>query len=955
MKTLFKILGIVIIILIAAVLLLPVIFKGKITELAKKEINNNLNAKVDFTGINLSLIKSFPNFNLGIDNLSVVGKELFEGDTLADIEEIDITLDLMSVINGSNYEVKKILISHPNVYIRVTENGQTNYDIALASEGDDTEPTDESESGSYQLTLKHFEIKDGQIIYQDDELGMKVSLLGLNHTLSGDLSEDKTTLKTKTEVNSFYLNYEGINYFANTHLAYDADIVADLKNEIYTLDKNVLNMNELQVSFDGSVSMIGEDINIVLSFDTPKTDFKTLLSLVPAVYATDFETVETSGKLSLSGYVKGIYNETKLPSFDLDLTVDNAMFKYPDLPASVTNINVKTKISNSGGSEDNTVIDVSKFHMELGNNPVDMNMLVKTPVSDPEIDGAIKGILDLATVKDFYPLEEGEKLAGSFIADVTLQGKLSSIENEQYQDFTAIGSMLIKNFEYETSYVDGTIAINNAQLNFSPRYLDLVNFTSNIGGNDLKADGKIENYLAYALSDGVLKGNLTTFSNYLNVSDLMGEDTGDAEASSETSTDTAAMSVVEIPGNIDFELKTTIKKLIYDNIEMQNVGGRMLIRDKQLILDKLAMNVLDGEMKISGKYSTEIPEKPEIAFHLNMSDIDIQQSYKTFAIISEYAPIAEKTSGKFSTEFDLYADLDQEMMPVYETMNGGGEIKTTPIVIKDVNTLDKIANALKYDKIRQMTIDKVMFEFEFKDGAVIVEPFDMKVNNLTANLSGSTAFDQSIDYNLTLDLPRKDLGQAANSVLNNMVDQANAKGANFSLGDMVAVDLLIGGTLTDPTVSTNLRNTGKELVGDVKEKVKEVINEKKEEITKEARERAQKILDDADAQAKKLISEAETQAANIRKGAADAAQKLRNEANKQASNIEAEGKKKGFLAEAAAKESAKKVRSEADNKADDLVKQADKQANDLVNKAKQEAKQIQDNARKQADEILKGN
>ena len=65
MKTFLKIFGIIIVIIIAAAILLPIIFKGKIVEIAKTEINKSVNAKVDFADFSLSLIKSFPNFNFG--------------------------------------------------------------------------------------------------------------------------------------------------------------------------------------------------------------------------------------------------------------------------------------------------------------------------------------------------------------------------------------------------------------------------------------------------------------------------------------------------------------------------------------------------------------------------------------------------------------------------------------------------------------------------------------------------------------------------------------------------------------------------------------------------------------------------------------------------------------------------------------------------------------------------
>lgn len=952
MKTVLKILGILIVLIIALAILLPIIFKGKIIEIAKDEINSSVNANVNFGDFNLSLFKSFPHFSLGLKDLTVTGVDEFDGDTLANIGSIDVTIDLFSVINGNNYEVKKISISNPDIHVIVTKDGKANYDIALP-EGEIPEETTstKSEGNTFVLTLKQFEITNGKVIYEDAESNMKLIVVGLDHRLSGNFTEDFTMLKTNTSMNSLTFNYDGIDYLNKSSLNYKADIEADLKNEIYTLSNNELKLNELLLVFDGSVSMVNEDINLVLTFNAPKTDFKNILSLVPAVYTKDFANVETKGNLALSGNVKGIYNENNLPAFQLNLSVSDAMFKYPDLPKAVGDINIDANISNKGGDADNTIVDISKFHLDMGGNPVDIKMLVKTPVSDPDIDGSVKGQINLSNVGEFYPLESGETLSGIIDADITLKGKLSTIENEEYENFTALGTLLIKELNYKSEILNEPVTISLAQLNFSPAYLDLVSFKSQIGKNDFQASGKLENYLAYYFKDEVIKGELTTRSKYFDLNALMPEETKQDTESTPTP-DSFSMSVVEIPANIQFNMASTFDRLIYDNINMENVSGRIEIANQKVMLKNLSMNLLDGEMVLNGNYSTVDPKNPEVDFNLNIKDINIQKAYKTFGFFAQYAPIAEKTSGTFSTQMGFQTKLDQTMMPVYESLTGSGELSTSPIKIQNVNTLDKIGDALKMDQLKSMDINKILMTFKFVDGKLQVDPFDIKYKDYKANIGGWTALDQTIGYNMDLNIPRSEFGSAANDMLNSLVNQANQQGTNFSLGETVNIGILIGGTLTDPKIKTALKESGKTLVEDVKEQIKEEIEKKKEEITQEARERAQKIIDDADKQAQKLVSEAEKQAAQIRKNAADAAQKLRTEADTQAKNVEVEGKKKGFLAEAAAKESAKKIRQEADKQANNLTSEADKQANDVVNKAKQQADKIRQDAQKEADKIL---
>ncbi len=840
----------------------------------------------------------------------------------------------------------------PRILVKSLADGKANYDIVPTSD----EPqavADNQEASPFAVSLKHLEISNAVIQYLDEAMGMNLLISGMDHKLSGNFSADATTLKTNTNINSLTVNYEGINYLDNLKVTYDAEINADLKNEIYTLKKNSLNINEVILNLDGSVSLLEEGYNLVLTFQSPKTEFKQLLSLVPALYTKDFESIQTAGKLEFDGNVKGVYTDDKLPAFNINLAVSDAMFKYPDLSESVSNININTNIKNQGGDADNTIIDVSKFHLQMGKNPVDMILNIKTPVSDPDINGNIKGKLEMADVKNYYPLEEGEKLSGSLTADITLKGKLSSIEKEEYEKFTALGFILVDGLQYESPLINGTVNISHAQLNFSPAYLDLVAFNLKIGENDLNAKGKIENYLAYVLKDDVLSGNFVTQSTYFNVLSLLPEET-EKEASLPETTEVSAISVIEIPADISFEMKSSFTNLIYDNYEFENVNGKIIIRDERLTLENLSMNLLDGEMKMSGYYTAIDPKKPEFDFNINIDRIDIQKSYNTFGTITRYAPIAKKTSGKFSTQLRLKSILDQEMMPLYETMTGLGKLQTSQITIKDVNTLNKLGDILKYEKLKRMVIDKVLFDFKFIEGKLIVEPFDMQVNKLKATLGGWTAMDESIDYALNLEIPRSEFGSTANDFLIGLVKQANDKGADFSLGDMVSLNTAIGGTLSNPIIKTNLKESGKNIMEEVKKEIGKEIEKKKEELTQEAKAQAQKILDDANKQADKLVTEAEKQAAQIKQEATNAGKKITDEADAQAKKLEEEGKKNGFLAETAAKEAAKKIRKEAKTQADNLVSEANKQADGVVNKAKAEANKIKQDAQKEADKILEG-
>ncbi len=955
MKTFFKILAILLVILALAVVFLPYVFKGKITSLAKQEINKQVVAQVDFTELNFSLIRSFPNFRLSIENLSVVGKNEFQGDTLAFIPGTHLIFNIIDIFRG-NYIISKISLVEPRISIWTKSDGKANYDIMIP-DSSGTVPQEEPDgSNNFSIHLKKFSIVDGQLTYIDNESKIYMTMKGINHTLHGDLGASRATLFTQTSCSDLMLQYEKSTYLNHVSLRYQSNMDADLNNSIYTFGKNELTINKLKLNFEGSVSMMKEGINLVLTYDAPSTAFKELLSLVPETYLKDYEGLETTGMFSLNGDVKGIYTNESYPAFSLNLAVQNGTVKYPDLPGKITNIGITSSITSPGGVLDHVVIDVQGMHMEMGNNPLDLRLKLSTPISDPEIDCNLKAQMDLATVKDYYPIDNTDLLKGTIVADIALKGKLSAIENQQYEQFLAMGSLVLQNMEYSSPAFKNPVVISQAQLNFSPQYIDLVTFGLNTGKSDLQASGKLENYLAYYLKDETLTGTMTVKSNFFNLDDVMDTSASEDEITTaptqETGTtasaDTSAR-VPQIPGNIHFVINSTFNHLKYDSLDMSQVTGKVLISDKKLWLEDLNMQISGGSMNVSGNYAALTPRTAQTSLLLKLNSLDIPTAFKQFALLRTYLPLAEKATGKFSGSVDFTTSLDAGLMPLYETFNGRGWLSANDLKVTGMNTLVKAAELLHYEELANLTLEKVLVEFKFVDGKLIVDPFDMKYQGIKGTLQGWTAFDGKIGYEMLVEIPRKKLGSDANQLLDNLVGEANKLGASFSIGDNIPFALVIGGTLENPTVSVGPGNgSAKETV---KETVKEVINQEIDKVKENLKVEAQKLIEDADKQASALIGEAEKQAAALRQQAEEAKTRLMDEAKKQGDKLIAEGKKNGMLGEMAAKKASSTVMSEAEKQGQNGIQEANKQADAIVNTAKASAAKIKADARKKADEM----
>lgn len=926
-RRIFKWTGITFLLLLILVIIAPFLFKDKLIQLAKDEANKSLNAKVDFGEFDLTLFSSFPDFRFKIQNVSVINKEPFLGDTLAFIKELSFDLNLKSVISGDKYQVNSILLDSPVINATVLPDGRASYDITKPST-DTTTGAPDTSATKFALQLKSLQIKHANISYNDMKGAMSAVLKDMNYTMSGDFTQDVFVLSNLLEIAETSFDMSGVGYLTKVKTYFKADLDMDMPNMKFAFKENEFGLNDLLLAFDGFVAMPKEDINMDLKFATKQTEFKSILSLIPSVYSKDFASVKTSGKLKLDGMAKGTMHSSpdgksdKYPSFEVNLGIADAMFKYPSLPKAVNNINIDVHVENKKDYLDATVIDVNKFHLEMGGNPVNLWAHVKTPISDPDLSAEVKAMINLASVKEFIPQEKGDDMSGIIKADIAAAGRMSSIERKEYEKFKLAGTLDVEQMKYKTASLPYDVLLNLMKMNFTNQFVELTAFDARMGKSDIKADGKIDNFMQYIFKDSLIVGHFNMQSNLMDINQLMGPSstsTASAEpAKPATGESPSSMSVVEVPGNIDFVLNATIGKLLYDNLVIENTNGNIVVRKKKLDMTNLKMGMLGGNVLLSGYYETTNPKKPTIDFNIRVENFDIQKTFTTFNTVQKIAPIGQYAKGMFTATLENFkAELDPHMSPVLTTLSGNGVFKTNSVAFSGFPPFMKLGEALKIEQLKNLTLDNVNADYEFKDGRIALRnPVKVKIGkSINADITGSTGFDQTIDYNWKMAVPTELFGSQANTVVAGLLGQANtAAGTNLSVPKIINVNVGFGGTIMKPTIKTNMKSDGKSAVENVKEQVVTAVKDK-------ANEEAQKILADAQAQVAKLKADAQAASDKIRAEGYAAADKQLEEV-------------KNPLAKVAAKKVAEAAKKEVDKKAQKVLDDADAKGNKILEDAK---------------------
>lgn len=878
MKKVLKITGAAVVLLIAALLILPMALKGKIAQVVKTEANRMLTAQLDFEELDISLLRHFPQASLDLNGLTLVAAGEFEGDTVVAARRISILVSPFSLLGSGGFEVGKVLLDRPEIYGHKAADGAVNWDVMKPSAERAEEVEESAEPSAFRLSLKDVRINDARLRYADDSTRMAAAVDPLTLRLKGDLSAARSVLGLTVKAGGVRYESEGRTLVSGIDVGLKADVDADLEKMCFVLSDNELSVNAIKLAMDGRVEMPEGRMAMDLKLKSSEIGLREVLSLVPAFYTNDFKNLTASGQLSLDAWAKGELAGDVLPAFRVALDVRDGRFKYADLPQAVTGIRVALAAANPGGAADATTVDLSEFAMTMAGQTLRASLHAATPVSDLQFRAAADGRIDLGAVKSVYPLPDSVQLAGRVGLDVKAAGRMSWLVPEKMEKIEASGTLSVEGMQAAVAGLPA-MEVDRVSATVSPQALTLDACALKVGRSDLQAKGRLTGYLAWLLRDGLLKGSLTLTSTLIDANELLGlvpeaadTDTpaaAPAESSAQPES-SAAADYVRVPGNVDLTLSAAVGSLLFQQMEVKDFTGTLTAREGTLSMDKLHMKAFGGKLDASGRYASTL-DVPTLGMNLGFVDASFAETFRQLDMIRKMVPLFARTGGNYSMKFDFTTRMQPDMSPDLMSLNGKGELTSSNIHLQNLEVLDKMGALLKNDKLKNLEAKDVRVGFTVADGRLATKPFDVRLGGTKVTLAGTTGLDSSIDYTATVDLP------VAGAV------------------NRVAVG--IGGTFASPKLTL-----------DMKEAVKSAVTSQIRKATgMDTAAQAEKIRSEARAAGDKLVAEAEKQRDNLvskssnalAKAAARAAgDKLVKEARKQADKLIAEADAKAAKLEA---------------------------------------------------------
>ena len=797
-KKILKSVGVVLLLLVVSAFAIPYLFEDQIKAKILKSINESVDANVAFKDADLSLFKSFPKANVSIEKLSIINKAPFAGDTLVAFDELNLKMSVMELFNSDDEPMNIEGVSSKNGLINIIFNkdGVGNFDIALKNK----DKKDDGKSKPLALKIKGYEVENFKFKFTDEASKIKMVLDSINHSGTGDFTNDVLDLDTKTTA-KVSMSMDKMNYMNNVAIALDAVLGIDLNKSKYTFKENKAKINELPLEFDGFIQMVDAGQVYDLTFKTPTSSFKNFLGLIPEAYRSNLNEVKTTGDFTVNGFAKGTLSDTTVPKFNIAIASNNASFQYASLPKAVKNIIIDTKIINETGVMNDTYVNLDKLSFAIDQDVFNAKANIKNVATNALVDASLKGTINLGNLSKAYPIKLDKPLSGILKADVTTKFDMASVEKSHYENIKNAGTMSLSGFKYVDENSKG-MNINSAMIAFNPSRVNLQEFKATTGKSDISLTGVLDNFYGFAFRNQELKGNFNMTSNQIAVSDFM-------TTAEPAKTDAkAAPTALKIPAFLNCSLTAKANTVLYDNLTLKDCSGKLIVKDQAVTLENVKTTIFGGQIGLNGMVSTK--EKiSKFNMNLGLNKVDINQTFTQLDMLKKIAPIAGVVNGKLNSTIKLSGNLNaNEMTPDLKTISGDllGQLLSTTVNPSNSNLLSALGSNIKFLDVSKLNLNDLKAALSFKDGKVTVKPFDINYQDIKITVGGTHGFDQLMNYSLKLDVPAKYMGTEANALL------AKLSPSDVAKLDNIPVNASLTGSFSKPKVTTDIKAATTSLV-----------------------------------------------------------------------------------------------------------------------------------------------
>lgn len=535
----------------------------------------------------------------------------------------------------------------------------------------------------------------------------------------------------------------------------------DVTAKVANLNPELLDLNARTISLNIQKNHLKSQLKLK-GLTTPEVDLvlNSNIDLEKLNRALGVSNFEVKGMLVAAVKAKGKYDQKQglFPITDGKLSLKEGFIKTEYYPNPITNINVNSTITNTKGVYSDLFVLLKPATFTFEGEPFWVEADMKN-FDDLKYDIKAKGVLNISKIYKVFS-QKGLDVDGFIKADLALKGTQSDAEKGNYSRLQNKGTLEIRNIKVATEYLPKSVLIKEGIFRFNQDKMSFTTFLASYGQSDFKLNGYLQNVFNFMSSkNGVLRGSFTLNSKYINVDEFMSSTSTNTQTST-TATTTAPSKaapqetgVILIPSNFDLQFYATAHKINYQGLVLQDGKGSVKMKKGKMTMPNFSFNLIGCKVAMDATYQGITPKKAVFEYAIKASDFDIKRAYKEVKMFREMASAAENAEGIVSLDYKIKGRLNQEMMPVYPSLLGGGVLSIKDVKLKGMKMFTAVSSTTNHEAMKNPELTKVDIKTTIKNNVITIERFKFKFAGFRPRIEGTSSLDGKLNIKMRLGLP----------------------------------------------------------------------------------------------------------------------------------------------------------------------------------------------------------
>lgn len=704
------------------------------------EINKSIQTPVEVSSIDINWWTDFPNVSLRFQDIFI--EESIEGSTfpLAKLQELALSFNTLDFLKG-DYSFEKIILKGGEVTIRITAEGERNYDIIKSTEA--------TSNKQVNFNLKNIQIESVQVNYVDE--GVKQSYLQYAEQLKASLNKegDVYHIMAEGKLHSKAIKIGEFSYFENKDVKVKAQLDYTQGAETVKIlpSQLLLSGNEFQIS--GDYEILSSAMNIGVR--GVESDFRTLISLLPENYRKQLSEYESKGEAVFEGSLKGKLTSKENPTINFDFSVQNASLIQPEYDLHFDDLSFHGNFNN--GTLQNlkgSQLVLKDLKGNLKGKPFSANLGIKN-FESYLINLSTEGQISTNDLFTFFPdYEKYSDLEGLIDFNISLAGYLDDFKQASTASrINNSGEIVLRNLG--GVYKDYPLPIKeiNGRLMFNKNDIAINHLQGRIGDSDIELSGFFLNIFPYLLKENqALLIEAETASENINLNELL---SGLSNAENSIEKQEESFKFVISP-KLQLDLTSHISNLEFKRFAARDISGKIRLSSQVLEATQLSLESNGGQMTINGTVNAKEQNKIRINTMANFNHLNVDSIFYTFENFQQDFLTDQHLKGKIDANVRAFILLDEGLNFQPDEFTATIDAKIENGELNNFEPMLSLSDYVREDELTHLSFGQLSNTIEIRNKIIYLPEMTIQSNVSDIVIQGTHTFNQEINYRLLVPL-----------------------------------------------------------------------------------------------------------------------------------------------------------------------------------------------------------